>query len=133
MQEKHLILVRGLPGSGKSTFAKLLKGAYHLETDMFFINPQTNEYKFEVSRLKEAHAWCQRQAERCMGVGIENLIISNTFTEEWEMDSYIKSAKKYGYQVHIIIKENRHEGGSIHNVPQETIEKMHDRFEIKLL
>jgi len=78
---KNLILVRGIPGSGKSTISKLLRGA-HLETDMFFTNPETGEYKFDYLKIKEAHAWCQRQAERCMEVGIEDLIISNTFTQD---------------------------------------------------
>ena len=82
---KTLILVRGLPGSGKSTFAKLLEGK-HIETDMFFIT--NGEYKFDVSKLKEAHSWCQSMVGSWMSDSEELIVISNTFTQEWEMTPY---------------------------------------------
>ena len=41
-------------------------------------------------------------------------------------------AEKYGYMVISMIVENRHDGENIHNVPEETIEKMRNRFDIKL-
>jgi malonyl CoA-acyl carrier protein transacylase len=56
----------------------------------------------------------------------------NTFTREWEFEDYIKLAKQNGYRVHSIIVENRHDGKSVHGVPDETIQKMKDRFEVKL-
>jgi hypothetical protein len=40
--------------------------------------------------------------------------------------------KKYGYTVFTLVVENRHGGKNIHNVPEEIIEKMKQRFEIKL-
>ena len=130
--KKELILVRGLPGSGKSTFAKLL-GGKHLETDMFFLNKESGKYEFDVSRLKEAHAWCQNTTERYMQIGEQKIVVSNTFTQEWEMKVYLSLAERYGYTVHTIIKENRHGGETIHNVPKETINKMANRFAIKII
>ena len=55
--EKVLYIVRGIPGSGKSTFAKTL-GGQHYESDMFFIN-ENGEYNFDVTKIKDAHQWCQ--------------------------------------------------------------------------
>ena len=52
---KQLILLRGLPGSGKSTFAKSL-GGIHIEADQYFM--QDGEYKFDASQLKHAHNYC---------------------------------------------------------------------------
>jgi len=57
---KQLILLRGLPGSGKSTFANLL-GGIHVEADQYFI--QDGEYKFDASKLKQAHNWCKLRVE----------------------------------------------------------------------
>jgi predicted kinase len=53
---KELFLLRGLPGSGKSTLAKSL-GGMQIEADKYFMDG--DEYKFDPSKLKEAHAWCQ--------------------------------------------------------------------------
>lgn len=54
---KHLILVRGLPGSGKSTFAHAIWNNYAIcEADQYFINKETGEYVFDGSKIKDAHA-----------------------------------------------------------------------------
>jgi hypothetical protein len=48
------------------------------------------------------------------------------------MDFYYELAKTYGYRVHSIIVENRHEGKNEHGVPEEKLKRMRDRFEISL-
>jgi hypothetical protein len=58
--------------------------------------------------------------------------VSNTFTQEWEMKPYFELAKKYGYKVFSLIVENRHGGVNQHNVPEDKIEQMKTRFELKL-
>lgn len=136
--EKTLILMRGLPGSGKSTFAKMLcnktfknEDVYHLEIDMYFIDPVNGDYNFDVTKLKEAHQWCRDRVEGWMSLG-SNVVVSNTFTQEWEMLPYFELGKKYDFKVISLIVENRHNGVSVHDVPIEVIDKMEDRFEIQL-
>jgi hypothetical protein len=58
--------------------------------------------------------------------------VSNTFTQEWEMQPYYDLAKEYGYMVFSIIVENRHGGKNVHNVPEDKINQMRDRFQVKL-
>jgi phenolic acid decarboxylase len=64
--------------------------------------------------------------------GINKLIVSNTFTEEWEMEYYVNLANELNYRVISLIVENRHSNKSVHDVPQETINRMNNRFDIKL-
>ena len=64
--------------------------------------------------------------------GISRIAVANTFTREWEMESYIDMAFMHGYRVVSLVVENRHGGESIHDVPAATIDAMRDRFEIKL-
>ena len=126
---KELYLLRGLPGSGKSTLAKSL-GGKHLEADMYFIDSE-GEYKFDAAKLKKAHNWCQSNTELAMALG-EKIVVSNTFTQEWEMKPYFELAEKYGYRVYSLIVENRHGGVNEHGVPEESLQKMEDRFNVKL-
>jgi hypothetical protein len=60
------------------------------------------------------------------------IAVSNTFTQEWEMEEYYKLAEKYGYTVFSIIVENRHGGVNEHGVPDEKLEQMRARFSVKL-
>jgi predicted kinase len=130
---KELFLLRGLPGSGKSTLAKTLvkKDYCHKEADMFFIDREGN-YKFVPSKIKDAHAWCQSEVEFFMNLEHSPIVVSNTFTQEWEMDNYYKLAERFGYRVYSVIVENRHNGVNEHGVPEEKLELMKTRFEIKL-
>lgn len=136
---KELILLRGVPGSGKSTAARLLgangAGYAHYEADMFFM--KDGKYKFEATQLKMAHNWCQNSVDHAMLLNHttgdnSRIIVSNTFTQEWEMDVYYKLAEKWGYRVTSLIVENRHGGKNIHSVPADKVQAMRDRFEIKL-
>jgi predicted kinase len=131
--ENTLILLRGLPGSGKSTLAKTIvnKDYCHKEADMFFID-QDGNYKFEPSKIKDAHTWCQDEVDFLMKYMHSPIVVSNTFTQEWEMEAYYKLAEKHGYRVVSMIVENRHGGKNIHDCPEDKVEIMRNRFEIKL-
>jgi hypothetical protein len=62
----------------------------------------------------------------------QKIAVSNTFTQEWEMDAYYELAKQYGYRVFSLIVENRHGGVNEHDVPEDKLEQMKNRFEVKL-
>lgn len=128
---KELILLRGVPGAGKSTFGRTLS-EHHIEADMYFVNPATREYKFIAEKLRNAHDWCQDVVDTWMDDSIHRIVVSNTFTQEWEMEPYFKMAEKYGYRVYSLVVENRHGNPSVHTVPEETVTKMKERFTIKL-
>jgi len=130
---KELFLLRGLPGSGKSTLAKMLVGDKdycHKEADMYFVDRLGN-YNFKPSQLKEAHQWCQQEVEFLMKYD-HRVVVSNTFTQEWEMQPYYDLAQKYGYRVYSLIVENRHGGVNEHGVPEEKLIEMKNRFQVKL-
>ena len=134
---KNLYLLRGLPGSGKSTLANQI-GDIHFEADMYFID-ENGEYAFNGADIKKAHQWCQSQVELAMiqnhityGLDSSDIIVSNTFTQEWEMDWYFKLAEKYDYKVFTLIVENRHGGKNVHGVSDEKVGIMKNRFEISL-
>ena len=129
---KELILVRGISGSGKSTVAELIIPRNEVcSADDYFINGK-GEYKFDVTKIKEAHQYCQTKCRLKMANDTPIVVVANTFTREWEMKEYYDLAESFGYRVHSIIVENRHGGENVHGVPDETLQKQKDRFEIKL-
>lgn len=147
---KSLYLIRGVSGSGKSTLAEQLSenGKYPvLSADMYFEDSDGN-YDWDGSKIKDAHAWCRSQVS-CVMSGESKFIVfpnktpkfvgdngkifvANTFTQEWEMEDYFKLAEQYDYQVFTIIVENRHDGKNVHDVPDEILQKMKERFSVKL-
>jgi predicted kinase len=127
---KTLYIVRGVPGSGKSTFAQQLT-LNNWEADMYFIS-EDGEYKFNIDEIKNAHQWCRDMIEDAMKHNLNKIAVSNTFTQEWEMEPYFKLAEEYGYKVFSLIVENRHGGENEHDVPEDKIQIMKNRFQIKL-
>lgn len=135
---KTLILLRGLPGSGKSTFAHYIWNDYAIcEADKFFVG-KDGVYRFDANKLRQAHEWCRNEVEIRMKDNEANpqyypeIVVSNTFTQEWEMEAYYKLAEQYGYKVFSIIMENRHAGVNQHGVPADKLEQMKTRFQIQL-
>ena len=133
--EKILSICRGIAGSGKSTFAKTL-GGIHIEADQYFVDGDGN-YNFDGSKIKLAHEYCKAQTEAWMKtdgtqVNVDKIVVSNTFTQEWEFQPYLELGEKYGYKTFVIIVENYHGGTNVHNVPEEKIQQMKNRFTVKL-
>ena len=133
----ELILLRGLPGSGKSTLAKIILQLRNtddpevLSADDFFENKE-GDYNFDPSKIKEAHNYCQFRCSERMRQQKAKIVVANTFTQEWEMDEYFKMAERYNYRVHTVIVENRHGNKNVHGVPEDKLQQMKNRFQIKL-
>lgn len=137
--KKHLILLRGVPGCGKSTVAEYLAPMGDLDKflmapiccadDYFMVD---GEYKWSPTKLGWAHAQCQGKCEQAMIDDETRIIVSNTNTTEKEMKAYYEMAEKYGYMVFSLVVENRHGGTDVHNVPDASKDAMVKRFSIKL-
>jgi predicted kinase len=133
----ELILLRGLPGSGKSTLAKIILQLRNtddpevLSADDFFENKE-GDYNFDPNKIKEAHNYCQFRCSERMRQQKAKIVVANTFTQEWEMDEYFKMAERYNYRVHTVIVENRHGNKNVHGVPEDKLQQMKNRFQIKL-
>jgi uridine kinase len=65
-----MFVMRGLPGSGKSTLSKRIATVYDTEDqktvicsgDDYFTDPENGEYKFNAQKLQEAHTAAKNKA-----------------------------------------------------------------------
>lgn len=133
--KKIVYIMRGVPGSGKSTIAKEIAenfdGTIH-STDNFFIN-QTGTYEFDPTKVREAH---EANIE-AFSASLENnqpvIIVDNTNIKRWEFERYIELAKSAGYSVQEVnaptptLEEALER--NLHDVPEEVIKRMLENFE----
>lgn len=127
-----IYLIRGLPGSGKTTLARKLN-AHLIEADQYFVDPHTGIWTFDPNKLPEAHAWCfnhytfQLQARHALAIGNQDIAVANTFVKLAHLQPYIDLANKLEFKFNVIECKGRFK--SIHNVPEHTIERMRREFE----
>ncbi|XP_002720631.3 NEDD4-binding protein 2-like 1 isoform X2 [Oryctolagus cuniculus] len=137
--KKHLYLLRGLPGSGKTTLARQLQHdfprALIFSTDDFFFR-EDGAYEFNPHFLEEAHEWNQKRARKAMRNGISPIIIDNTNLHAWEMKPYAVMALENNYEVIFREPDTRWKFNvqelarrNIHGVSREKIHRMKERYE----
>uniref|UniRef100_A0A8B9PYY5 NEDD4-binding protein 2-like 2 n=2 Tax=Apteryx owenii TaxID=8824 RepID=A0A8B9PYY5_APTOW len=139
--QKLLLILRGLPGSGKSTLSRFLLGqncdGIVFSTDDYF--RQQDGYTYNAAQLGDAHDWNQKRAKQAMEQGKSPIIIDNTNTQAWEMKPYVEMALEKGYGVEFrepdtwwkfdleeLEKRNKH------GVTREKIAQMLERYEYQI-
>ena len=128
--DRVCIIMRGIPGSGKSTIAKLFEGTL-CSADLFFTSEDGN-YKFDTTRLKEAHIDCFCNAVEAMRNKDKIVVIDNTSLAHYEYKRYVDLAENYDYPYVIITVQCDLDvacSRGIHDVPFETMQRMQTRME----
>jgi len=124
------MIIRGLPGAGKSTVAKKLADKV-FEADQYFYKFDQDShqlvYQFDHTKIGAAHQTCQRNVENAMNEGISYVAVANTFTQKKEVEPYIILAAKYGYEVQLITVQSNFK--NVHDVPEESLQRMRNRWE----
>ncbi len=128
---RTLYIVRGLPGSGKSTLGAQIaaqKRCPYVEVDMYMSDSKGN-YAFNKNKLKTAQRWCKKQAVEALKLQ-GAVVISNTSATLRTLLPYFMIA--YRFRAMIIIKEpntpwrwdvEECERRNKHNVNIDTIRK----------
>ncbi|KAM6346386.1 NEDD4-binding protein 2 isoform 3-T9 [Podargus strigoides] len=133
-----LVLLRGVPGSGKSYLARTLlednPGGIILSTDDYFY--KHGQYHYDPDCLGEAHDWNRKRAKEAFEMRISPIIIDNTNIQAWEMKPYVTLAQQFKYKVMFRepdtwwkFKPKELERRNIHGVSKENIKRMLERYE----
>lgn len=129
--KRHVYLLRGSSGAGKSTFANILLGSLWGNegptndkticcADDYCYDSEGN-YNWSPKTVKENHQKCRDKFSLAIESGCANIIVANTNTKPFEFEFYEKLAKENGYQFFSIVMENRHGNQNVHSVPQEVV------------
>ena len=121
-----LTIVRGIPGSGKSTWAKQHCQCMLVENDMFLY--ENGKYIWTPERQQRAIDLCFTITADLLAKGID-VVVCNTFTKRSYITKYIALAKESNAEVEVIKVIGRPEWKNIHNVPANVYENMKKSFE----
>ena len=121
----RLQIIRGLPGSGKTSLA--LDRYSHLmriETDMFFT--RSGKYVFTLELNKKAVKWFNKTVRDMAKTGMD-FVVTGVFAAHTErLANTISTGLDYGYDVYIKTLTKNY--GNIHNVPEEHLKAMRNGF-----
>ena len=131
--DKQLIIARGGPGTGKSTFLqKNYPEAFICSANFFFTDSKGN-YKFFPKGLEHSHVYSQNAFKAALQNNVPLIAIDNTNIKLWEFEAYLDMAKDYGYTVSVFRMEvNDFEAAAkrnIHGVPIDKAMRMQKEIE----
>lgn len=138
MQTKQVKVMRGIQGSGKSTYAKMLRQRAHeagelpliVSADDYFTS--SGSYQFDVRKLGEAHAWCMRTFLLALQDGMSPVIVDNTNINIEDLSPYVAVGQALGYDVEIIQVNTPPEvaaGRNVHGVGESHVHSLHKRLQ----
>lgn len=107
----NIHVMRGVSGSGKSTYAKTAwPRAMVVSADMFFYDKH-GVYAFDPAKLGEARGQCLREFTRAVAEwldddprlsGANDLVVDNTNCAVWEVAPYYSLALAFGHNVEVV-------------------------------
>jgi predicted kinase len=127
-----VIILRGLPGSGKSTFTSKMEGVVKVvSADHYFHINDDQVYRFDPSKLGAAHAYCLRTFVNTLTKEdwVDTLVVDNTNCSAVEIAPYYALAQAYGVDCTIVhintnLSDEELSDRNVHGVPVATIARM---------
>ena len=134
-----IFVLRGLPGSGKSTISEILKLIHKdslvLSSDDYFWDVGTNSHKFDKDKIQEAHKWNFDRFKKSIEVKVPIIIVDNSNVKLFHYHHYLDYGQRHNYLVTVVtiphndVSDKELTERNIHGVSRETIRRMRKEFE----
>lgn len=132
---KTVIILRGLPGSGKSSVCDLLDPHHLVSMDLFWTK-DGSAYNFDYGKLKEAIDWTHQQFIGALEADYPEasplVVVDNVSYMKMHYEFFFEEARKRGCRVHVLHVERPLEECIVstkHSVPADKIRQMHSKWE----
>lgn len=126
-----MMILRGVPGAGKSTWAtRNFPEAVVCSADHFFVDA-TGVYRFNPRLLGEAHGSCARRCIESMQAGAPVIVVDNTATTTMEVSPYVLLAQAFGYEAEVVtflVDPAKAAARNTHGVPEVSVHAMDARL-----
>ena len=97
----RVIIMRGIPGSGKSHYVREnYPDAVVCSADEFFM--VDGEYQFDPTRIGQAHSFCLAKFIDAVKRGVPEIVVDNTNVHQWEFVNYKAIANLGNYEIEIV-------------------------------
>jgi len=154
--DKFVFIMRGIPGSGKSTAAEFLGStedsyikiidcvkyvmnksdnkiiaAIH-STDQYLVN-EDGEYEYDKKKIQQNHNLNYKDFVSSLRNKVDKVIVDNTNIKKRDFKRYVTAAYDYGYAVLIISVPPPSVGEAVarnvHSVPSDVVKRMYNEWE----
>lgn len=139
MNRGKLTILRGLPGSGKSTRAKKIRdetGALIISNDDFFTDAKSGTYQYDAKSWTAARDSCRFNVVLAMKKGVPHIVVDNCFIFKNPIEWYRDLAFRHGYDVAVEMVGSvnpeavtEYKARQVHNVPENVFDDMVKNFQ----
>lgn len=126
-EQPELVVIRGMPSTGKSTLARNRFPGHMLWEPDAFVTDGHGRYRFDLQYWPDAQVWCLRMADHSLARG-ESCVVADVLPTWEDVEPYYRLADAHGARLRVVTIRGSGAPGR-HRVPVSILDKMERLFE----
>lgn len=132
-EHRYVVLLKGISGSGKSTFANIISHPKSICSADDYFTDEDGNYNFDATKLGWAHQYCKNKFDDAVrNPNVKYIVVDNTNCNPSDYRYYEIQAKEWGLRVMYVVLEKRHDNENCHGVPESSLQRQYDNLKVDL-